>query len=70
MSTTAKTASERQFQEDLVQRLGKYRWKAPEGLDGNRHKVTVDDLIASWREILGIDEYDAEKGTYVVHEMR
>ncbi len=41
MSNTPKTASEKQFQEDLVKRLGKYRWKAPEFLNGNKHKVTV-----------------------------
>ena len=52
MSNAPKTASEKQFQEDLVKRLGKYRWKAPEELDGNKHKVTVDTLIANWREEL------------------
>ena len=52
MSNTPKTASEKQFQEDLVKRLGKYRWTAPDYLNGNKHKVTVDTLIANWREEL------------------
>ena len=52
MSNAPKTASEKQFQEDLVKRLWKYRWKAPDFLNGNKHKVTVDTLIANWREEL------------------
>lgn len=52
MSNTPKTASEKQFQENLTQRLNRYKWKAPDELNGNLHKVTVDDLIANWRKEL------------------
>ena len=52
MSNTKKTASERQFQEDVAQRLRRYRWELSEELDGNRHKVTVQTLIDNWRQEL------------------
>lgn len=32
-----------------MQKLQKYRWQAPDFLDGNKQKVTVQDLINHWR---------------------
>ncbi len=52
MSNTPKSASERAFQENFIKELEKYRWKAPEELNGNTHTVTVDDLITYWRSEL------------------
>lgn len=52
MGLKDKDASERRFQERYVRELEKYRWTAPEHLDGNRHKVTVEDLIKNWRKEL------------------
>ena len=49
MSGTAKTASERNFQERFVQELTKFKWDAPDHLDGNKQKVTVGDLVKHWR---------------------
>ena len=45
MSNTPKSASEKAFQENFVRELEKYSWEAPDELDGNKHKVTVEDLI-------------------------
>lgn len=42
-------ASERKFQRALVEELKKYKWVAPEALNGMDRKVTVDDLIYNWR---------------------
>lgn len=47
-----KTSSEKSFQQNLVNELIKYRWTAPDSLDGNKQRVTVDDLITNWREEL------------------
>ena len=52
MGNTPKTASEKAFQENLTKRLTKYKWQAPDELNGNMHKVTVNDLIANWRQEL------------------
>ena len=52
MSNTPKTASERQFQEDFCKRLQRYRWTAPDALNGNKRKVTVETLIGNWRQEL------------------
>lgn len=49
MSNTPKNASERTFQENFVGELIKYRWEAPEYLNGNSKKVTVSDLVNHWR---------------------
>lgn len=47
-----KDFSERKFQEDFVNELTKYQWKAPEKLNGNLRKVTVRDLENNWRHEL------------------
>lgn len=52
MSNTPKNASERTFQENFVKELTKYKWDAPDELDGNKQKVTVEDLINHWRKEL------------------
>ena len=52
MSNTPKSASEKAFQENFVRELEKYSWEAPDELDGNKHKVTVEDLILNWRNEL------------------
>ena len=49
MGNYNKTSSERNFQERFVKELEKYRWLTPDELDGNKQKVTVDDLIHHWR---------------------
>ncbi|PIT54503.1 type I restriction endonuclease subunit R [Snodgrassella alvi] len=49
MSRVEKDASEKTFQENFVRELEKYKWQAPDFLNGNQRKVTVDDLIAHWR---------------------
>src|SRR5690625_2317192 len=52
MSNGRKNATERKFQEKFVQKLQQYKWEAPDFLNGNKQKVTVDDLIAHWRDEL------------------
>ncbi|EHI68898.1 type I restriction endonuclease subunit R [Streptococcus ictaluri] len=52
MSNKPKDASEQIFQENFVKELVKYKWVAPEELNGNAYKVTVDDLINHWRQEL------------------
>src|SRR5699024_9022184 len=52
MSNHTKNVSEKTFQENFVQKLQKYKWKAPAFLDGNKQKVTVKDLVQHWREEL------------------
>ncbi|MBI0027806.1 type I restriction endonuclease subunit R [Gilliamella sp. B14448G11] len=52
MSQVSKDASEKVFQEKFVRELEKNKWHAPDYLDGNKHKVTVDDLINHWRQEL------------------
>ncbi len=49
MSNEKKNASEKAYQENFVKELTKYRWEAPDNLNGNIHKVTVNTLIDNWR---------------------
>lgn len=71
MGNYNKTSGERNFQERFVRELEKYRWLAPDELDGNKQKVTVDDLIHHWRgelnrinadQLEGIELTDSEFG--------
>ena len=39
MSNTVKSASEKAYQDNFVRELEKYKWKAPEELNGNTHAV-------------------------------
>ncbi len=61
-------ASERAFQQNFVNELVKYRWEAPESLDGNRHKVTIDDLLANWRSELNRINADQLEGVALTDE--
>lgn len=49
MSNAPKSAAEKTFQENFVKELQKYKWQAPDRLNGNLHKVTVEDLVNHWR---------------------
>lgn len=52
MSNTPKNASEQAYQQNFVQELTKYKWQAPDFLNGNKQKVTVNDLAHYWRSEL------------------
>ncbi|GAA5107626.1 HsdR family type I site-specific deoxyribonuclease [Orbus sasakiae] len=52
MGQVVKDTSEKAFQESFVKELEKYKWQAPDYLNGNKRKVTVDDLINHWRQEL------------------
>src|SRR5690625_2090462 len=62
MGNSRKNASERRFQEKFVRKLQKYKWRAPDYLDGNKQKVTVDDLINHWRGELNRMNADVLEG--------
>ncbi|MBC8590009.1 type I restriction endonuclease subunit R [Wansuia hejianensis] len=62
MGNYKKTVTERNFQERFVRELEKYRWVAPDELDGNKQKVTVDDLIDHWRSELNRINADQLEG--------
>jgi len=62
MSNTPKNASEKAFQENFVRELTQYKWEAPDFLDGNKQKVTVDDLIRHWRTELNRINADQLEG--------
>lgn len=52
MSNGRKNAAEKNFQEKFVQKLQQYKWSAPDFLDGNKQRVTVQDLVNHWRKEL------------------
>lgn len=62
MSIAPKNAAEKTFQENFVKELEKYKWKAPEFLNGNIKKVTVNDLIIHWRSELNRMNADQLEG--------
>lgn len=62
MGRTNKDASERHFQDEFVKELTKFRWQAPDKLNGNLHKVTVQDLIDNWRSELNRINADVLEG--------
>lgn len=62
MTDYKKDAAERNFQERFVRELEKYRWIAPDELDGNKQKVTVEDLITYWRSELNRINVDMLEG--------
>ncbi len=62
MSNAPKNASERSFQENFVKELEKYKWEAPDFLNGNKKKVTVSDLINHWRDELNRINADQLEG--------
>jgi len=62
MTNKPKDASEKAFQEIFVCELQKYKWEAPDFLDGNKQKVTVDTLINHWRSELNRINADQLEG--------
>lgn len=62
MSRTSKNASEQNFHEKFVKELQKFKWEAPEFLNGNKQKVTVKILINHWREELNRINADQLEG--------
>ena len=62
MGRTNKDASERHFQDEFVKELTKFRWQAPDKLNGNLNKVTVQDLIDNWRSELNRINADVLEG--------
>ena len=62
MANSRKNASERRFQEKFVRKLQKYKWRAPDFLDGNKQRVTLQDLVDHWREELNRINADVLEG--------
>lgn len=62
MSMGVKNASEKAFQERFVEKLKQYKWLAPDELDGNRQRVTVQDLVLNWRRELNRLNADVLEG--------
>lgn len=62
LSKGKKDSSETIFQEKFVKELQSYKWEAPDYLDGNKTKVTVDDLIENWRKELNRINADQLEG--------
>jgi len=62
MSNVPKSAAEKTFQENFVKELQKFKWDAPDFLDGNKQKVTVADLINNWRSELNRINADQLEG--------
>jgi type I restriction enzyme R subunit len=62
MSNTPKSASEKTFQENFVRELQRYKWEAPDFLNGNKQKVTVADLVNHWRSELNRINADQLEG--------
>lgn len=57
-----KTSSEQAFQDRFVRELEKYKWKAPDHLDGNKQRVTVNHLVENWRHELNRMNVDQLEG--------
>src|SRR5699024_5047533 len=62
MSNHAKYVYEKAFQDNFVKELQKYKWQAPVFLDGNKQKVTVQDLVNHWRGELNRINADVLEG--------
>jgi len=62
VSDTPKNASEKTFQENFVKELQRYKWDAPDFLNGNKQKVTVANLINHWRSELNRINADQLEG--------
>ncbi|REK71500.1 type I restriction endonuclease subunit R, EcoR124 family [Paenibacillus paeoniae] len=62
MSNAPKSAAEKTFQEKFVSELKKYKWEAPDFLNGNIQKVTVADLVTHWRSELNRINADQLEG--------
>ena len=66
MGRINKDASERHFQDEFVKELTKFRWQAPDKLNGNLHTVTVQDLIDNWRNELNRINADMLEGVALI----
>ncbi|MCI3922674.1 HsdR family type I site-specific deoxyribonuclease [Paenibacillus sp. TRM 82003] len=62
MSNAPKSAAEKTFQEKFVNELKKFKWEAPDFLNGNIQKVTVADLVTHWRSELNRINADQLEG--------
>ncbi|MBS4193219.1 HsdR family type I site-specific deoxyribonuclease [Bacillus sp. FJAT-49705] len=62
MSNAPKSAAEKTFQENFAKELQKYKWEAPDFLNGNIQKVTVADLVKHWRRELNRINADQLEG--------
>ncbi|MFD1363280.1 type I restriction endonuclease subunit R [Lentibacillus salinarum] len=62
MSNAPKNASEKTFQDNFVKELQKYKWEAPDVLNGTKQKVTVQHLIDHWRDELNRINADQLEG--------
>lgn len=62
MSKAPKSAAEKTYQENFVKELQKYKWEAPDFLNGNVKKITVEDLITHWRSELNRINADQLEG--------
>lgn len=62
MGEAPKNASEKAFQERFVKKLQQFKWQAPDFLNGNKQKVTVQHLIDHWREELNRINADKLEG--------
>ena len=62
MSNAPKDASEKVYQQNFVDELKKYKWEAPDYLNGTKQKVTVQDLIMHWRKELNRINADQLEG--------
>src|SRR5699024_8035231 len=62
MSNAPKNATEKTIQEKLVKRMQKYKWEAPDFLNGNKQKVGVPDLVNHWRSELNRINVDQLEG--------
>jgi type I restriction enzyme R subunit len=62
MELNRKTASEKNFQESFVNEMMKYKWEAPDFLNGNIQRVTVATLINHWRQELNRINADQLEG--------
>lgn len=49
MSNVPKSVAEKTFQENFVAEMQKYKWEAPDFLNGNIKTVTIADLVNHWR---------------------
>jgi type I restriction enzyme, R subunit len=65
MGNAPKSAAEKTFQQNFVKELSKYKWQAPDFLDGNKQKVTVNDLIIHWRNELNRINADQLEGVEI-----
>lgn len=62
MSELIKTKSEQNFQERLIFELSKSKWKISDELNGNKKRVTVNDLVNNWRSELNRMNADQLEG--------